>query len=287
MTPNEYYLREPKRLTSAAVFSSPHSGRDYPEAFLQSSLLDERDLRSSEDAFVEDLFGAAPEFGAPLIAASAPRSFVDLNRAITDLDPAVIHDVGRGRPNARVASGLGVIPRVVAEGRAIRSGKMAYAEARARLDRFYTPYHDRLEALLQQAQTRFGQVLLIDCHSMPGEALSHNRTPGAVRPQVVLGDRFGASCARDWVDEIEAIFRREGFTVTRNAPFAGAYITQTYGRPSAGRHALQIEIDRSLYMNEATIRTNSEYANTKRRLTSVVRQICDLAIPRQVGLAAE
>ena len=139
MTPIEYYLREPKRLTSAVVFSSPHSGRDYPSAFLRASLLDDRALRSSEDAFVDDLFGAAPDFGAPLIAASAPRAYVDLNRSVEDLDPAIIQGVSRNHPNARVASGLGVIPRVVAEGRAIRSGKISYDEAQERLRKYYTP----------------------------------------------------------------------------------------------------------------------------------------------------
>lgn len=286
MTPIEYYLREPKRLTSAVVFSSPHSGRDYPAAFLRSSLLDDRALRSSEDAFVEDLFGAAPDFGAPLIAASAPRAYVDLNRSIEDLDPAIIRGVARGRPNARVASGLGVIPRVVSEGRAIQSGKIHYDEAIERLEAYYKPYHARLQQLLQQARAAFGEVLLIDCHSMPSEAVNHGRAEGVARPQVVLGDRFGASCGKAYVDRIEAIFRQEGFSVVRNSPFAGAYITQAYGRPAAGQHAIQIEIDRSLYMNEATICTTSEYANTKRRLTSVVRQICEIAMP-QVGLAAE
>lgn len=286
MTPIEYYLREPKRLTSAAVFSSPHSGRDYPPAFLRASLLDDRALRSSEDAFIEDLFGAVPDFGAPLIAASAPRAYVDLNRSIEDLDPAIIRGVSHTRPNARVASGLGVIPRVVAEGRAIQSGKISHDEAQQRLRKYYTPYHTRLQQLLKRTRNAFGQVLLVDCHSMPSEALNTSRGEGVVRPQVVLGDRFGASCGKNHVERIEAIFRQEGFTVARNSPFAGAYITQTYGRPATGVHAIQIEIDRGLYMNEATIRTTSEYANTKRRLTAVVRQICDIAVP-QVGLAAE
>ena len=286
MTPIEYYLREPKRLTSAVVFSSPHSGRDYPSAFLRASLLDDRALRSSEDAFVDDLFGAAPDFGAPLIAASAPRAYVDLNRSVEDLDPAIIQGVSRNHPNARVASGLGVIPRVVAEGRAIQSGKITFDEAQERLRKYHTPFHTRLKDLLKRGRSELGQVLLVDCHSMPSEALNTSRGEGVVRPQVVLGDRFGASCGKIYVDRIEAIFRQEGFTVARNSPFAGAYITQSYGRPAAGVHAIQIEIDRSLYMNEATIRTNSEYANTKRRLTAVVRQICDIAVP-QVGLAAE
>ncbi len=286
MTPIEYYLREPKRLTSAVVFSSPHSGRDYPAAFLRDSVLDDRALRSSEDAFVEDLFGAAPDFGAPLISASAPRAYVDLNRSIEDLDSAIIRGVSRGRQNSRVASGLGVIPRVVSEGRAIRSGKIPFEEALERLESYYTPYHARLQQLLQQARTEFGQVLLVDCHSMPSEAVNHGRGEGIARPQVVLGDRFGASCSKVYVDQIETIFRQEGFSVMRNSPFAGAYITQAYGRPAAGQHAIQIEIDRSLYMNEATICTTSEYASTKRRLTAVVRQICDIAMP-QVGLAAE
>lgn len=287
MGPLEYYLHQPKRTTTAVVFSSPHSGRDYPKDFLAESLLDKHRIRSSEDAFVDDLFDCAPDFGAPLLAASAPRAFVDLNRSDRDLDPAIVTGAPPNRTNARVASGLGVIPRVVAEGRAIRSGKISLAEAVGRLDRYYHPYHDRLQRLLDTAKAGFGQVLLVDCHSMPSEALGSGKRTEAPRPQIVLGDRFGGACGSEFVSHIENLFRREGFKVARNSPFAGAYITQNYGDPDAGQHALQIEIDRSLYMNETTIARSSDFVKTKRRLARVIEGICEMARPRQARLAAE
>jgi N-formylglutamate deformylase len=268
------------------VFSSPHSGRDYTEPFLQDSLLDKLALRSSEDAFVDELFACAPALGAPLLCASAPRSFVDLNRSLDDLDPAMIKGVSRRAPNARVASGLGVIPRVVAEGRAIRTGKISYSDAVGRLDDYYRPYHARLQHLLDQTKESFGEALLLDCHSMPGEALSATRVKGAARPQIVLGDRFGATCAKHLVDQVEAAFKQEGFTVMRNTPFAGAFITQNYGRPATHQHAVQIEIDRSLYMDEATVTKNSAFDDVQVRLARVVKHICG-AMGSRSELAAE
>jgi N-formylglutamate deformylase len=286
MTPIPYYLYRPNRQTTAVVFSSPHSGRDYPEAFLQGSLLDKLALRSSEDAYIDDLFGLAPDFGAPLLVASAPRAFVDLNRSMDDLDPAAIKGVSRRPPNARVASGLGVIPRVVSEGRTIRSGKMSYSEAIERLDQYYRPYHAQLRQLLKDTRQDFGAALLVDCHSMPSEALDTTRVRGVPRPQVVLGDRFGATCDKQTVDQVEAAFRSQGFTVMRNTPFAGAFITQNYGRPAAHQQAIQVEIDRSLYMDEATVTPNAEYEAVKQRLTGVLKQICSFASP-SARLAAE
>ena len=286
MTTVAYHLYQPKRQTTAVVFSSPHSGRDYPQAFLDSSVLDERRLRSSEDAFVDDLFAAAVDNGAPLLAASAPRAYVDLNRSADDLDPAVVRGVAANRTNARVASGLGVIPRVVAEGRAIRSGKITYAEAVERLEAFYHPYHRQLRALISDCHAQFGSALLIDCHSMPSEALSNHVGSSATRPQVILGDRFGATCDKRYVDQIEGFFRQEGFSVMRNSPFAGAFITQFYGRPALGQHAVQIEIDRSLYMNEHLVRPNGNFAAFQTLLSSVVADITRIG-RRSLSLAAE
>ncbi len=286
MTPLPYYLHRPSLQTTAVVVSSPHSGRDYPEQFLRDSLLDKLSLRSSEDAFVDDLFGQTPDFGAPLLVASAPRAFVDLNRSLDDLDPAVVRGVSRRAPNARVASGLGVIPRVVAEGRVIRSGKISYSEAVERLDSYYRPYHAQLKQVLADTTKMFGESLLLDCHSMPSEALSTTRVRGAVRPQIVLGDRFGATCGKHLVDQVEAAFRAQGFVVMRNTPFAGAFITQHYGRPASHRNALQIEIDRGLYMDEQTVTRNAEYQGVKTRLAAAVKQICQFNAP-QVRLAAE
>ena len=222
----------PSTLSSCVVFASPHSGRDYSWSFMRKTVLNEHAIRSSEDAFVDQLFECAPQFGAPFIKAGAPRAYVDLNRAPDELDPALIEGVRRKMHNPRVASGLGVIPRVVANGRAIYRGKMPLSEAQDRIKQYWHPYHNRLHALLDTAHARHGQAVLIDCHSMPHEAMDGVARAGMRRPDVVLGDRFGAAASGDVVDRIEAAFTDAGFTVTRNAPFAGAYITQAYGKPA-------------------------------------------------------
>ena len=281
-----YTLRMPEHRTTPVVFASPHSGRDYPLSFMRRSMLDERTIRSSEDAFVDLLFDAAPEFGAPLIAANAPRAYVDLNRSAEELDPALIEGVRRSAHNPRVSSGLGVIPRVVANGRAIYRGKIPLSEAEERLRSHWRPYHTAVEELLSDARTLFGQAILIDCHSMPHEALENIAHPDGLRPDIVLGDRFGAAASGDVVERIEAAFAAAGLKVVRNAPFAGAYSAQRYGRPSQNRHVVQIEIDRSLYMNERTIRPNANFKAVRSLLTGVVAEIVS-AGQTGVPLAAE
>ena len=281
-----FRLLMPVSRTSSVVFASPHSGRDYTADFMARTVLDERVIRSSEDAFVDQLFECAPAMGAPLLAATAPRAFVDLNRSHDELDPALIEGVGRASHNPRITSGLGVIPRVVAGGRAIYRGKMPLAEADARIAEYWKPYHAALQKLLNDQISLFGEAVLIDCHSMPHEAIDGFGPAGAARPQVVLGDRFGASSAARIVDRIEAAFVAGGLRVARNAPFAGAFITQNYGRPSRGQHVVQIEIDRSLYMDEATVRPNRNFAAVKRLITGVVADIVDVG-RRDVPLAAE
>ncbi|WP_069300997.1 N-formylglutamate amidohydrolase [Neptunicoccus sediminis] len=276
MTPVEYHLHLPETITCGTVFSSPHSGRDYPAAFLEESVLDPVAIRSSEDAFVDDLFRAATDFGAPLLCASAPRAYVDLNRGIEELDAAAIEGVRASKGNPRVASGLGVIPRVVSEGRALISGKITMAQAQTRLERYYTPYHAQLADLLRTARAAFGQVLLVDCHSMPHEAVANVSGVFGRSPDIVLGDRFGSSCDNLFVEEIESFLKQEGFRVARNTPFAGAYIAQAYGRPSSGQHCLQIEIDRSLYLNEKTVTKSDQFDDVRKSLSKVAAQICEM-----------
>jgi N-formylglutamate amidohydrolase len=248
-----YHLKLPETPASCAVFNSPHSGSEYPRSFLARTRLDPLQIRSSEDAFVDRLFAAAPAHGAPLLAARVPRACVDLNRAADELDPVLIAGASRRAMNPRVAAGLGVIPRVVAEGRTIIDGKLPLAEAEHRLNAYYRPYHARLRGLLEEQRERYGQAILYDCHSMPHDALSSAPVVWGRRPNVILGDRFGASCDRWLIDAATEVFRAAGFVVARNAPFAGGYITQHYGRPQAGFHALQIEIDRALYMDEVRV----------------------------------
>ncbi|WP_347311526.1 N-formylglutamate amidohydrolase [Defluviimonas sp. SAOS-178_SWC] len=281
-----YQLVMPERRLTGVVFASPHSGRDYPAAFLRASVLDERTIRSSEDAFVDTLLDGVGSLGAPLLAATAPRAFIDLNRAADELDPALIDGVRLAAHNPRIASGLGVIPRVVAGGRAIYRGKMSRDEAEARIDACWRPYHDCLRDLLETARANFGEAILVDMHSMPHEAMDSIASAGAGRPEIVLGDRFGSAAAAHVMDRIEAAFERAGFRTLRNAPFAGAYITQTYGRPSLGFHAVQIEIDRALYMNEREVRPNGNFMSFRRVLQSILTEIAEIG-RGEVSLAAE
>lgn len=282
-----YHLINPGQRTTSVVFASPHSGRDYSRTFMRRTILDEHAIRSSEDAFVDKLFATAPQHGAPLLLAGAPRAFIDLNRSADELDPALIADVRHPLHNPRVASGLGVVPRVVAGGRAIYSGKLSRIEAQQRIDTYWHPYHATLQRLLNESVGLFGEAILIDCHSMPHEAMDGIARAGVRRPEVVLGDRFGASASAEVVERIEAAFAAAGLNVVRNAPFAGAFTAQHYGRPLRGQHVVQIEIDRSLYMNEQMIRPNSNFAEMQRVLGRVISEISEIGRASEQPLAAE
>ncbi len=281
-----YDLEMPENRSSCVVFASPHSGRDYPAAFLERSVLNRNMIRSSEDAFVDQLFSSAPRHGAPFLKAAMPRAYLDLNRSADELDPALILGACRQGHNPRVASGLGVIPRVVANGRAIYNGKLRMDEARLRIDTYWRPYHTRLKSLLAEAHHKFGQAILIDCHSMPHEAVAMANTATANRPEVVLGDRFGAAASGVVVDQIESAFTSAGLNVARNTPFAGAYVTQTYGRPGRYQHAIQIEIDRSLYMDEERIEPNANFHAFRQVLDQVISDIAAIG-SEPARLAAE
>lgn len=281
-----YQLTMPERRLTGVVFASPHSGRNYPAGFLRDSVLDERMIRSSEDAFIDTLLDGVVEFGAPLLAATAPRAWLDLNRAADELDPALVDGARLAAHNPRVASGLGVIPRVVAAGRAIYRGKITRAEAEARIDGYWRPYHDCLRGLLDTARVEFGEAVLIDVHSMPHEAMDCVAGSGLRRPEVVLGDRFGTAAAPQVMERVEAAFARAGLRTVRNTPFAGAYITQTYGQPSRGFHAIQVEIDRALYMNEREIRPNGNFMSFRRQLLAILAEIAGAGFG-EMPLAAE
>ncbi|MGD9861834.1 MAG: N-formylglutamate amidohydrolase [Pseudodonghicola sp.] len=286
MSTPAFRLFQPARRLSSVVFASPHSGCDYPEGFVRASMLDRHAIRSSEDAFVDRLFACAPDFGAPLLCARAPRAFVDFNRSPDELDPALIEGVRRHGHNPRVASGLGVIPRVVSNGRAIYRGKIPMSEAQDRLDHCWRPYHAALQDLLDQAHHLFGQAILIDCHSMPHEAMDGVARNGLPRPEIVLGDRFGAAADGSVVERVEAAFVAAGLTVSRNAPFAGAYVAQAYGRPSRHQHAIQIEIDRAIYMDERRIEPNANFDAFRSLLRGIVAEIAAIGY-RELPLAAE
>ncbi|MGF1554104.1 MAG: N-formylglutamate amidohydrolase [Paracoccaceae bacterium] len=281
-----FIVSRPARAVSGVVFSSPHSGRDYPADFVAASRLDRHGLRASEDVLVDRLFEAAPEAGAAMIAALLPRAWLDLNRAPAELDPALIEGIEAQGLNQRGAAGLGVVPRVVAEGAAIYEGKITLAEARRRIARLHAPYHAALDALLREARARTGAALLYDCHSLPAEALRAAPRVRGRAPDIVLGDRFGAAASRATVAATQAAFERAGFLVARNAPFAGGYITQRYGRPSRGGEAVQIEVNRALYLDADRLEPLACFDEVRDRLGLVVRDLV-AAAPGASTLAAE
>lgn len=282
-----YDLLRPAMPQGGVLFASPHSGRAYPRDLLARTALADTALRSSEDAFMDELVGDAPDLGAALLLARVPRAYVDLNRGTDELDPAVVEGVRRMVHNPRVSSGLGVIPRVVANGQAIYRGKISMAEARLRLETHWHPYHSALRDLMREHVARFDRAILIDCHSMPHDAIvefSHNSSG---IPDVVLGDRFGAAADGMVVDRVEAAFRAEGLRVARNSPFAGAFVTQQYGRPAQGQHVVQVEIDRALYMDEQRIAKKPEFDEIRRMMRRVMARIIEIGIAQQMPLAAE
>ncbi|HTT99552.1 MAG TPA: N-formylglutamate amidohydrolase [Rhizomicrobium sp.] len=267
------------------VFASPHSGRLYPASFVAQSRLDALSLRRSEDAYVDALFGGAIALGAPMIAARFPRAYLDVNRAASELDPAMFDGTLGLRlegPNARVHAGLGVIPRVVRDGAEIYAGKLSPAEARERIARLHEPYHAALSRLIDETLQRFGVAILIDCHSMPSAASV---------PDIVLGDRFGASASPLLMRWAEGCFERCGFSVARNTPYAGGYTTHLYGRRDNGVHALQIEINRALYLNEHSIEPGVHFDALKSRLSEALEDLVAIEVdelrPGNAQLAAE
>jgi N-formylglutamate amidohydrolase len=259
-TPGVRLLR-PARAAGPVIFASPHSGRDYPAEFVAAARLDATALRRSEDSFVDELFAAAPELGAPLLLADFPRAYCDANREPWELDPGMFDAplpnwVNSASP--RVGAGLGTIARVVASGEPIYRHKLPFAEAEARIRQCWQPYHAALASLIAETRDAFGCCLLIDCHSMPSHPAQRDHGPA-----MVLGDAHGTSCAPRAVRVVETILGGLGYAVQRNDPYAGGYVTRHYGRPREGVHALQIEIARHLYMDEALIAPNAGMARLK------------------------
>jgi N-formylglutamate amidohydrolase len=277
---NEVYeLAAPARQTVAGVFASPHSGTDYRPEFLAAARLDPVALRRSEDAFVDEIFGAAPRRGAPFLKALFPRAFVDPNREPWELDASMFSAPLPAFVNSRsprVAAGLGTIARVVANGEEIYAGKLDFDEAARRIERFYRPYHAALQGLIERTRERFGWCFLIDCHSMPSVGGPMDRDPGMRRVDFVLGDCHGASCGTALVETVESYLVGLGYVVTRNLPYAGGYVTRHYGRPERGIHALQIEVNRALYMDEERIERRPRLARLAAEMEGLIGAIAAL-----------
>jgi N-formylglutamate amidohydrolase len=255
------------RQTSPLVLASPHSGTHYPADLLAASRLDPLSLRRSEDSYVDEIFGAAPGLGAPLLKAHFARAYLDPNREPFELDPAMFEDalpdfVNRHSPRVRV--GLGTIARVVASGEEIYARKLRFAEATQRIERLYRPYHRALAQLVEATRNRFGYYLLLDCHSMPSTTLPPRAGLGRGRVDIVLGDCHGTSCDPIVADTAQRVLVDKGYAVVRNAPYAGGFTTTHYGKPGEGGHCLQIEIGRGLYMDERSYERKAFFAQLAR-----------------------
>lgn len=285
-----FAILAPPGQTSPAVFDSPHSGRIYPDSFLRMSRLDALALRRSEDCFVDEMFAAAVDLGCPLLKANFPRAFLDLNREPYELDPAMFADRLPNFANTtsmRVAGGLGTIPRIVSEFEEIYGSRLAFAEVEARIERLYRPYHRALQGLLEDTVAAFGHALLVDCHSMPSTAAPPGPAFRGKRADVVLGDRYGSTASAALTEALERALAGQGFQVVRNKPYAGGFITQIHGRPHAGVHAIQIEINRALYIDERSLAMTGDFAAVREAVAAGLRDFLmvlpELFLPRRIA----
>lgn len=283
-----FILEMPDIVSTPVVFSSPHSGCDYPQELLDATPLKRAKLRSLEDCYVDELFDHVTAQGSPFIKATYPRAWIDLNREPYELDPKLISPKVPTYANSktlRVKGGLGTLPRIVADGSAIYRQPIMLPDALARIDTVHTPYHEQLGKLTSQAKSDFGLALLLDCHSMPS---SNSLYQGGTTSDIVIGNRYNASCDPKLARVIAECFTSHGFTVTFNRPYAGGYITENHGRPMNNIHALQIEINRRLYLDQITLEKTAEFRDLKQRLCDCTALIIEKLNPvSSVPLAAE
>tara|TARA_Y100000588_G_C14029956_1_gene828183 strand:+ start:81 stop:962 length:882 start_codon:yes stop_codon:yes gene_type:complete len=288
-------MRDPKRNTPQqphevirpadqlmpVVFSSPHSGKHYTESFLSTLNIDLATLRQLEDCFVDELFSSAPELGAPMLRALFPRAYIDPNREPYELDPEMFDEDLPDHANttsARVAVGLGTIARLTTTGEEIYGQKLTVTEAEYRIESYHRPFHQALKTLITNTKARFGYAVLIDCHSMPSIDRTNDRSRGKQSTDIILGDRFGTSCSANLIDTIEDCLINLGYHVTRNIPYAGGYTTEHYGCPNENVHAIQLEINRSLYMDQKRLRKHRGIARTSRNMKCLIETLARLKL---------
>lgn len=268
----------PEHLTRPIMLASPHSGRAYPTCFVDQSRLNHATLRRSEDFCIDMLFDFAPHINIPIINAQFPRCYVDVNRGAHEIDPVLITKHANQPPqqlSRRVANGLGVVPRVVGAGIEIYGDKLSLEHVTARLEQFHHPYHQAVKALNERLATRFKSCLFIDCHSMPDSAAGRRLAAGKTS-DIVIGDLHGNACAPRITQAAAVILQDMGYKVSRNDPYAGGYTTQTYGIPATGRHCLQLEINRRLYMDERRLKLNAGFEALKRNMQRFVEHMANV-----------
>ncbi len=291
--PSSFEILAPPRWLAPMVFNSPHSGHGLPDDFRHLSNLNENQLRYSEDSHVDELFAGCLDAGAPLMRSLLSRSYLDLNREPYELDARMFRERLPAYVNCaspRVASGLGTIPRTVGDGVLIYNAPLDFAEAIRRIETVYRPYHRALGALLDEAYNATGTSLLVDCHSMPSSAVTHMRAAHNRNVDIVLGDRYGSACEPEITSLVESHMQAAGLMVSRNKPYSGGFFTENHGRPRHGRHALQIEVNRALYMNETSHEPSAEFAELQSVFTALSTQLAQWLKTRssisEIGLAA-
>jgi N-formylglutamate amidohydrolase len=272
-----FEIIEPAEWRGPVVFNSPHSGCVYPRAFLATARLDLAILRRSEDSFVDELLAGVVPRGHPLMRAHFPRCFVDVNREPYELDPRMFD--GRlpsfaNTRSMRVAGGLGTVARVVGDAQEIYDQRIPVDDALRRIEGLYKPYHQALRKLVTRVHREFGTAVLVDCHSMPSAAGPKDDRP---RADIVIGDRYGTSCLGVVADTIEATLRERGYSVSRNKPYAGGFITEHYGNPAAGLHSVQLEINRALYMDERRFERSKSFSAVARDLEAISDRLNEIA----------
>ena len=260
------------------VFASPHSGRNYQTSFIAKSRLNLLALRRSEDSFIDDLYSDAPNYGAPFLKALFPRAYLDPNREAYELDQEMFLEplpdfVNTNSP--RVSTGLGTVPKIVANGDEIYESKMLFKEAQNRINNCYFPYHTALNDLIKETKNKFGKCILIDCHSMPSIGGLVNRDTKNDNVDIVLGNKHGKTCADELIQFVEVQFKNLNLIVRRNHPYAGGYTTEHYGNPNKNVHTLQIEVNRANYMDEKTITRKNGFLKMKKKISNLLQALAE------------
>ncbi len=271
-----FICHDPEYVYTPIIYSSPHSGRIYETEFLDQASLKLKEIRVSEDFYVDQLLQAVTENGGVLLEACFPRSFVDVNRSCDDLDQKLISNLKTGAMNPRTAAGLGVVPRIVGEGIEIYNRKLSIQEINLRLKTCYFPFHERLQGLINRSIDNFGEAILFDVHSMPHSCLENSADDDCLTPEIVLGDCFGLSCSPKFSQKVFDIFVSQGFIVKKNSPFSGGFITRNYGVSSHNVEAIQIEIDRSLYIDERTFELHNGFFKLKKTFQIIINLLSNI-----------
>ena len=266
-------LRGPVQAAIPLVLDSPHSGHSFPADF--DAVVSEAELREGEDSYVDELYAAAPELGAPLLAALWPRTYLDPNRHAGDVDLDLIegHWPGEYRPSGKARFGKALIWRTLEDGRPIYSGKLSIERVLRRIQDFHVPYHKAIQRLLSETHSRFGRVYHINCHSMRAVAGKQSEDAGRERADFVLGDRDGSSCDPRFTEFVRAALAGMGYRVKVNDPYKGVELVRAYSDPQAGRHSLQIEINKRLYMDESTLQKTAGFASLQKNLSHLLVEI--------------